>query len=243
MRTNRVIKLMLPVLFCLGCILRTARTAVSVDESLFYQRLAPYGNWTQHAAYGRVWHPTAVEAGWRPYTNGHWVATEEYGWMWDSDYEWGWAPFHYGRWFHDPDSGWLWVPGYEWGPAWVAWRDGGGYIGWAPLPPDVEWDSGVGLTFEDAQMDTLNLDLIFSRTSWVFVEERDFLAPRLRAVILEPEGSVTIFDETVNATRYAGLDGRIINRSIPVERIEKVTGRKVEMSRVNEENIGRPLLR
>jgi hypothetical protein len=31
--------------------------------------------------------------------------------------------------------GWGWVPGTMWGPAWVSWRSGGGYAGWAPLPP------------------------------------------------------------------------------------------------------------
>ena len=30
---------------------------------------------------------------------------------------------------------WIWVPGIEWAPTWVTWRVGGGYIGWAPLPP------------------------------------------------------------------------------------------------------------
>ena len=29
------------------------------------------------------------------------------------------------------------MPGYEWSPAWVAWRDGGDYYGWAPLRPGI----------------------------------------------------------------------------------------------------------
>ena len=33
-------------------------------------------------------------------------------------------------------TGWVWVPGYTWAPAWVSWRYGDGYAGWAPLPPD-----------------------------------------------------------------------------------------------------------
>ena len=28
------------------------------------------------------------------------------------------------------------MPGYTWAPAWVSWRYGDGYCGWAPLPPD-----------------------------------------------------------------------------------------------------------
>jgi hypothetical protein len=59
----------------------------------------------------------------------------EYGWTWVSDWDWGWAPFHYGRWLTIGGYGWCWVPGTIWGPAWVSWRYGGGYAGWAPLPP------------------------------------------------------------------------------------------------------------
>ena len=44
------------------------------------------------------------------------------------------------------------MPGYQWAPAWVSWRYGGGYCGWAPLPPatfvGVEFGgSGVNLDF------------------------------------------------------------------------------------------------
>src|SRR5690606_30832615 len=57
----------------------------------------------------------------------------------------GWAPFHYGRWVHTPHRGWGWVPGYEWGPAWVDWRSGGGYYGWAPMGPSISVSVGVPL--------------------------------------------------------------------------------------------------
>ena len=59
----------------------------------------------------------------------------EYGNTWVSEDPWGWACYHYGRWTYNPYYGWIWVPGYEWAPAWVSWRYGGGYAGWAPLAP------------------------------------------------------------------------------------------------------------
>src|SRR2546426_4578479 len=34
------------------------------------------------------------------------------------------------------EIGWAWIPGEEWGPAFVQWRHGGDYVGWAPMPPD-----------------------------------------------------------------------------------------------------------
>src|SRR5580693_4191612 len=117
-----------------------------VDVNFFYNKLSPYGHWVQRGGYGWVFLPFGTRAGWRPYTLGHCVRTD-YGWTWVSDERFGWATYHYGRWVPDPQYGWGWVPGYEWGPAWVAWRTGGGYIGWAPLPPEVRFRAGVGLDF------------------------------------------------------------------------------------------------
>ena len=102
----------------------------------FQSALAPYGTWADDPAYGVIWIPSPAQVGddFTPYaTNGDWLDTE-YGWTWSSGYSWGWAPFHYGRWVSSA-RGWAWVPGTLWGPAWVSWRAGGGYVGWAPLPP------------------------------------------------------------------------------------------------------------
>jgi hypothetical protein len=108
-----------------------------VSYQTFYDELSPYGRWIDYPGLGYVWAPDAGPD-FRPYSsNGRWVWTDDYDWMWVSDYDWGWAPFHYGRWEYDSYYGWFWVPGYEWSPAWVAWRDGGDYYGWAPLRPGI----------------------------------------------------------------------------------------------------------
>jgi len=113
----------------------------------FEAALAPYGAWVDDPAYGRIWVPSAAQVGddFTPYaTNGDWLDTE-YGWTWSSGWSWGWAPFHYGRWVGS-EHGWAWVPGTLWGPAWVSWRAGGGYVGWAPLPPrGVSLASPIGV--------------------------------------------------------------------------------------------------
>jgi hypothetical protein len=113
--------------------------AASSDQSVsfqtFYDSLASEGIWIQTADYGYVWQPAVTDSDWAPYTNGHWVYTED-GWTWASNEPWGWAAYHYGRWVNLDGTGWCWVPGYTWGPAWVSWRYGGGYCAWAPLPPD-----------------------------------------------------------------------------------------------------------
>ena len=113
------------------------------NTQTFYDDLSQYGQWIQDPQYGYVWVPE-VENDFRPYySRGHWVMTE-YGNTWVSDYPWGWAAFHYGRWTYNPYYGWVWIPGHTWGPAWVGWRYGGGYYGWAPLGPGFEFGANFG---------------------------------------------------------------------------------------------------
>jgi hypothetical protein len=100
----------------------------------FYDQLGSQGNWVQTDDYGYVFQPNVSDPNWAPYTDGNWVYSDA-GWVWVSDEPWGWATYHYGRWANIYGTGWVWVPGYEWAPAWVSWRYGGGYCGWAPLPP------------------------------------------------------------------------------------------------------------
>jgi hypothetical protein len=117
-----------------------------VSDQEFYDELDPYGTWVNDPQYGNVWIPDA-EDNFKPYaTRGHWVVTD-YGNTWVSDYEWGWAPFHYGRWRYDDYYGWEWIPGHEWAPAWVSWRHGGGYYGWAPLQPGISINISFGNSY------------------------------------------------------------------------------------------------
>jgi hypothetical protein len=114
-----------------------------ISDQEFYDDLQPYGTWVSDPEYGNVWIPDADE-NFRPYaTRGHWVITD-YGNTWVSDYPWGWATFHYGRWRYDDYYGWEWIPGHEWAPAWVTWRHGGGYYGWAPLMPGISISISIG---------------------------------------------------------------------------------------------------
>ncbi|MBL8956710.1 MAG: hypothetical protein JNK82_38405, partial [Myxococcaceae bacterium] len=100
----------------------------SVEE--FYEPLAAYGDWTESPSYGWVFAPSQPD--YIPYSNGYWLNTD-YGMTWVSNEPYGWAVNHYGRWVYE--TRWVWVPDTTWGPAWVDWRETGGYVGWAPMPP------------------------------------------------------------------------------------------------------------
>jgi len=182
----------------------------------FRADLAPYGHWFQYGSYGWVWRPTHVHRGWRPYRDGHWIYTDV-GWTWVADEPWGWAPYHYGRWFYEPAYGWAWVPGDEWAPAWVTWRHGDGFVGWAPLPPWARWSSGGGL----------DVEVYVQPAAYSFVEERYLVAPHIGSYIVPAERNVTIINQTRNVTNYQLANNRIVNRSLDVGEVERVVGHRI----------------
>ncbi|MBI5518180.1 MAG: hypothetical protein HY909_30700 [Deltaproteobacteria bacterium] len=97
--------------------------------------LDAYGAWLEDPGYGLYWRPRVEGSeGFVPYgTHGQWVPTDA-GWFWQSTLPYGWVVFHYGRWAQ-LEGGWVWIPGSAFAPAWVEWRQGSGWVGWAPLGP------------------------------------------------------------------------------------------------------------
>jgi hypothetical protein len=213
--------LLLPIGMAAGIAVTTAGAAhaqvsANIDVGYFYDNLASYGNWIERPNYGWVWTPRAVSASWQPYQSGHWVATDQ-GWTWVTSEPYGWATYHYGRWYDDPEIGWSWVPGNEWAPSWVSWQEGGNYIGWAPLPPSVTIASGFnGL---------VSVSLV--PAVYLFVPERDFLAPSLGSYYVPRDRVETIYRGTRNFSNYSYSGGRIVNQGVPVDRIQQVVGRPV----------------
>jgi len=158
---KNMIKLPAIVLGLLLLLTGTTQKVMAQDEDIsmqsFYDELSPYGTWIQDAQYGYVWRPDVEQGEFRPYyTNGRWAMTE-YGNTWVSDYDWGWAPFHYGRWVYNRYNQWVWIPDTVWGPAWVSWRSGGGYYGWAPMGPGMN----------------INVNFSIPDLWWVFVPQRN----------------------------------------------------------------------
>ena len=188
------------------------------DVSYFYDYLAPFGSWITMRPHGYVWVPRHMGYRWRPYVDGRWVWTD-YGWMWISEHEWGWVPFHYGRWGWDDEIGWFWVPGTVWGPAWVTWRVSDMYFGWAPLPPGVEFERGMGIR---------RLPFEIPGHFWIFAEGRDFLEMRLGGRIIPPERNLAIVRLTDPRTNIYDRNNRIFNEGPDLNIVRSVTRRQVE---------------
>ncbi len=187
------------------------------DTSYFYDRLSPYGDWTELSPYGFVWVPRHMGYRWRPYSDGHWAWTDD-GWTWIANEEWGDIPFHYGRWGWDNDLGWFWVPGSVWGPAWVTWRSSDQYMGWAPLPPGFEFN--VGMNFN-------SLSLNIAPNFWVFIQGPYFQDLDLNSYVLPFERNQTIIDYTAMHNNIYTRNNRIINEGIGVDEVRRITGRAV----------------
>lgn len=203
-------------------------SSLEVDIGFFYNDLSPHGRWYEVDDHGWVWSPR-VSSGWRPYTVGHWVWTDEYGWLWASDEPYAWAVYHYGRWDWDPALGWVWVPGYDWAPAWVSFRSGGGYVGWAPLSPGVRWEVGVGF-----RVGAVQFDRYIEPHRYCFVSERSFLDRDVGRRAVPVSRNVTIVNVTQNVTSYNLSGGRVVNRSLSVDRVERATHRAVRRVRAVE---------
>jgi hypothetical protein len=220
--------------------------ALEVDIDLFRRELSPYGDWFQHDRYGEVWRPRGVRRDWRPYyDDGRWAYSDDYGWMWVSDEPWGWAPFHYGRWAYARDDGWIWVPGRQWGPAWVSFRSGPESIGWAPLPPEADWDPDYGFLDDDDDYydDYYDDDYRDSYDGggfglagliWSFVRPEGFLEPNFHRYAYDRRDYPRIIHRTRNVTNITVIDNRVVNRSIEINNIERVTRKKVRRVRVEE---------
>jgi hypothetical protein len=198
-----------------------------MDIAFFYNYLSPYGTWVYYSPHGYVWVPRRISLRWRPYTYGRWAWTS-YGWTWISYYEWGWIPFHYGRWSWSQRLGWFWVPATIWGPAWVTWRWGNLYIGWAPLPPDVEFVTGFGIR---------GLPYEFPSYSWVFIEGRYFQYDYLDRYVLPPERNSTVVRFTVSKANLTDRNRQVINQGVDIDHVRRVT--RSEVSKYELEDVRR----
>ncbi len=193
-------------------------SAQEVSFQMFYSSLSPYGEWVNAGDYGMCWRPIGEPIGWRPYTDGHWIWTE-YGWAWVSDDPWGWAVYHYGRWAFDPEFGWVWAPGYVWAPAWVEWRWGGGYMGWAPMPPGFHFRVDMVVAGDDR-------DFGVAIGGWNFIRAEEMGRPHYAFV--ERERVPRIIGSTRNVTEFRFTPRGVYNTGLPREQVERVTRHRIE---------------
>jgi len=215
-----------------------------LNISYFYEALNPYGIW-RYVDNVWCWQPNATvfDYYWAPYCNhGHWVFTNV-GWAWVSDYSWGWAAFHYGRWHRDRELGWLWTPGTEWGPAWVSWRTGPNYYGWAPLPPKARYVHNDGFYYGDKRV---REDFEFELTAgdYLFVNTSHFYDQNPWENVEPPSHADKLYKSTaVVKNNYSFVNNNIVNHGPSVSAVAKITNTTIKPITIVADNVkpGQPL--
>jgi len=227
-RSKTLCQLMKKLLFAFALtvlLLPVAPEAKSQDVSIdfFYNNLNG-GSWIEVGNYGYCWQPDVAvsDPSWRPYADGYWAYTD-LGWTWVSYEDYGWATYHYGRWVRLADYGWVWKPGYEWAPAWVSWRFGGGYAGWAPLPPETE------VVYESRPL-TGHLDVEFDIGPgyYNFVDIRYIGEPVLRSRIVDVSQNVTYITQTVNVTNITYKNNTVYNYGPDLKVVNQYSSRPIQ---------------
>jgi hypothetical protein len=204
--------------------LQQARADASVDY--FYDNLSG-GNWIDVEGYGYGWQPDVAvnDSNWRPYADGYWAYTDD-GWTWISYEDFGWATYHYGRWANLAAYGWTWFPGedLDWGPAWVSWRTGGDYVGWAPLPP-----RGPGIVYAGRPIGPqVDIEFDIGPEYYNFCEVRYIGEPVLRNYIAPPVQNVTYINNTVNVTNITVKNNVVYNYGPNYEVLSAASARPIQ---------------
>src|SRR6266511_442492 len=171
---------------------------VSID--VFYDNLSG-GNWIEVEGYGYGWQPDVAvnDSNWRPYADGYWAYT---------------------------DYGWTWFPGsdLDWGPAWVSWRTGGDYVGWAPLPP-----RGVGVVYEGRPIGPqVDIEFDIGPEYYNFCEVRYIGEPVLRNYIAPPVQNITYINNTVNVTNITVKNNVVYNYGPNYEVLSAQSARPIQ---------------
>src|SRR5439155_11027009 len=109
----------------------------------------------------------------------------------------------------------------------VAWHEGGGYVGWAPLPWQVRVQAGI-------QLDWASLNVTIAPSSWCFTSSRYLVDPGLRSRIVPMSRNVTLIQVTRNVTNYTYIDNRVVNNGVQVERIGRASGHTIPRYHISE---------
>jgi hypothetical protein len=207
--------------------------AADVSVDFIYDNLSG-GNWIDAEGYGYGWQPDVAvsDPNWRPYADGYWAYTD-YGWTWISYEDFGWATYHYGRWANLTDYGWVWFPGsdLDWGPAWVSWRTGGDYIGWAPLPP-----RGPGVVYEGQPIGArVDIEYDIGPQYYNFCDVRFIGEPVLRDRIFPPTQNITYINNTVNVTNIYVQNNVVYNYGPDYNVVSSYSSRPIQRLTVERE--------
>jgi hypothetical protein len=112
----------------------------------------------------------------------------------------------------------VWVPGRVWGPAWVAWRSGGGYYGWAPLGPSI------------------SININFPSFYWTFVPQTYITSHHIYNHYIPSTQVVNLYHNTTVIKNNYRINNRVYVYGPKKQDIERVTNSQVAVYRVDRLN-------
>lgn len=202
----------------------------TISLAVFHNKLQPFGQWIDHPRWGEAWHP--FQADFKPYENGRWEDSNEYGTVFVSNYPWEDIPSHYGHWFYDQNyGGWLWIPGYVWGPGWVVWRVTDQYVGWFPMPPGYDGEGEYTDDWNDwyGYRGSIGDEAFYGL--WTFVAPDDIYAANVRMKIVDRRGYGSFLRGSKAWTSYGLRRGHVFSNSLDRGRFKATFRRDPPASR------------
>jgi len=116
----------------------------------------------------------------------------------------------------------------------VVWREGGGNIGWFPMPPgDNYYGDGAyrdnfsnQYGYSDWYGPSFSNDQFMSL--WIFVGQDHFRDRNFRNYAVPQRNYGSFFSQTTNTTNYVTINNYVVNRSVDRGRLERATNQRLE---------------
>ncbi|MBK6734356.1 MAG: hypothetical protein IPG61_09750 [bacterium] len=172
-----------------------APAAYGTDESDFYSALAPYGDWIRSNRYGLV--EPVRQAGRLAPLHRRRMGLDRLRLGLGCERGLGLGHLSIRPLVRRSVRRMVLGAGREWAPAWVAWREGGGWVGWAPLPPELAWGNGGW----QGNNDWDRLPGV-EHYWWSFCRDRDLPGPGIIRRLAPRHRAVVLIGETRNVTDY-----------------------------------------
>jgi hypothetical protein len=141
--------------------------------------------------------------------------------------------------------GWCWVPDTQWGPAWVSWRSGSDYSGWAPLPPGARYVDGQGF-YNGSTLAGDDYEFGLTPDDYCFVPNDHFCDSRPTGHLVPQVRTAQVYRSTsVVKNSYGVSQGHVLNRGLPTDFVSAATGKKIAVVTVNSATVapGQPIQR
>src|SRR5882757_1649077 len=185
-----------------------------MKKILFALAMLAFGASALHQARGDA--DVSIDFFYDNLSGGNWIDVEGYGYGWQPDLavnDQNWRPYADGYWAYT-DDGW----------AWVSWRTGGDYVGWAPLPP-----RGAGVVYEGRPIGPqVDIEFDIGPEYYNFCEVRYIGEPVLRNYIAPPVQNVTYINNTVNVTNITVKNNVVYNYGPNYEVLSAQSARPIQ---------------